>query len=93
MNELFPTIVYGLCLLTSAACAWLLGQSYRRTRTPLLFWSATCFVLLAANNFTLVLDLVILPDVDLRIPRLLFSLAAILSLVWGFIWDTEDHPR
>ena len=93
MNELFPTIVYGLCLLTSAACAWLLGQSYRRTRMPLLFWSAVCFALLAANNFILVLDLVVYPSVDMRIARLVLALAAILALVWGFVWEPEDEPR
>jgi hypothetical protein len=31
MTEVFASIVYLLCLLTSAACAWLLGRSYRRT--------------------------------------------------------------
>jgi hypothetical protein len=35
MGALFPAIVYVLCFLTSAACAWLLGRSYRQTSTRL----------------------------------------------------------
>lgn len=91
MGELFPAIVYILCFLTSGACAWLLGRSYRRNGTPLLFWSSVCFVFLAANNLVLIFDLVILPDFDLRIVRLLLALAAVASLIWGFIWQVEEE--
>jgi hypothetical protein len=91
MTELFPTLVYLLCFLTSAACAWMLGRSYLRNGTHLLLWSAICFVLLAGNNLVLVLDLVVWPEVDLRLPRLLLSLAAIVSLIWGFVWETEER--
>ena len=92
MGEIFPAIVYTLCLLTSAACAWLLGRSYSRSRVRLLFWSSICFLFLAANNLVLVLDLVIWPgrDVDLRLPRLLLALAAVVSLIWGFVWDAAE---
>lgn len=92
MTEIFPATVYVLCLLTSAACAWLLGRSYRRTGTRLLLWSSTCFVFLAANNLVLVLDLVVWPyDVDLRLPRIALSLAAVVSLIWGFVWEVEEE--
>jgi hypothetical protein len=89
MGEIFPTIVYVLCFLTSTACAWLLGRSYLRSRVRLLLWSCICFAFLAANNLVLVLDLVIwpAPELDLRLPRLLLALAAVVSLVWGFVWD------
>ena len=92
MGELFPAVVYILCFLTSAACAWMLGRSYFRSGTRLLLWSAVCFLFLAVNNLLLVLDLVVWPDdVDLRIPRLLLSLAAVLSLIWGFVWEAEEE--
>ena len=92
MTEIFPTIVYMLCLLTSAACAWLLGRSYRRTGTRLLLWSSICFALLAANNLVLVLDLVVwADDVDLRLLRQGFALAAVVSLIWGFIWEIGEE--
>lgn len=91
MVEVFPAVVYVLCFLTSAACAWLLGRSFSRSRVRLLMWSSIAFAFLAANNLVLVLDLVVWPqpEVDLRLPRLLLALAAGLSLIWGFIWDLE----
>jgi len=90
MGALFPAIVYVLCFLTSAACAWLLGRSYRQSSTRLLLWSSICFSFLAANNFVLILDLLVLPEQDLRLLRLLLTLAAILSLIWGFVVDGEE---
>lgn len=86
----FPAIVYVLCFVTSSACAWLLGRSYWRTRTRLLLWSSAAFVLLAGNNFLLVVDLLVFPDVNLRIGRLLLSLAAVAVLIFGFVWDLEE---
>ena len=91
MTEIFPTVVYILCFLTSAACAWLLGRSYRRNGTRLLLWSSICFVFLALNNLALVFDLVVWPqDVDLRLLRLALALAAVASLIWGFVWEVEE---
>ena len=52
MSESFPTAVYSLCLLTSLACAWLLGRAYARTSARVLFWSAACFLFLTVNNVT-----------------------------------------
>jgi hypothetical protein len=91
--DVFPAAVYILCFLTSAACAWLLGRSYRKSRTPMLLWSSVCFVFLALNNLALVLDLVVwpAPNVDLRLPRLLLALAASCSLLFGFIWKIEEE--
>ena len=92
MAALFPTVVYILCFLTSAACAWLLGRSYARTGTRLLLWSSVCFCFLAANNLALVFDRVVWPDdVDLRLIRLLLALAAVASLIWGFVWEVEEE--
>ena len=91
MTEIFPAIVYVLCLLTSAACAWLLGSSHRRTGNRLLLWSSICFTFLAANNLVLVMDLVVWPDLDLRVTRLLLALAAAVSLIWGFVWAVEEE--
>jgi hypothetical protein len=90
MTEIFAAVVYVLCFLTSAACAWLLGRSYEQTGTKLLLWSSICFALLAANNLVLVLDLVVWPEMDLRLLRLLLALAAVTSLIWGFICEVEE---
>ena len=71
MSPIFPTAVYSLCFLTSAACALLLGRSYFKTRARLLLWSALCFVGLSLNNVLLFFDFVIFPtQVDLRPWRL-----------------------
>jgi len=90
MSDAFPTAVYLLCFATSSACAILLARSYARTRARLLLWSAMCFVLLAGNNLLVVVDLLVLPDVNLTVVRLGFSAAALTVLLFGFIWDLED---
>lgn len=83
------SLVYLLCAITSLICASLLLRSYFAHRTPLLFWSSLCFVGLAMNNILLVIDLVIVPTIDLSFYRALFSLIAVLVLVFGLIWDNE----
>lgn len=90
MQQTFPAVVYILCFLTSSACAWLLGRGFVRSRTRLLLWSSACFVLLAGNNLLLVLDLLVLPDTNLRTGRLLLSLSAVSVLIFGFVWDLEE---
>ncbi len=90
MSAIFPAAVYLLCFLTSAACALLLARNFRRTGARVLMWSALCFLLLAANNLVVVLDLLVLPATDFRLMRLLLSLAALGVLLFGFIWDLED---
>ena len=91
MPEICPATVYVLCFLTSGACAWLLGRSYRRTAARLLLWSSICFIFLAGNNLVLVLDLVVFPGLDLRLPRLLLALAAVASLIWAFVWEVQEN--
>ncbi len=85
----FQTIIYTLCLLTSAGCAVLLVRSYGQSRAKLVLWSALCFILLAVNNLLVVIDLLILPSVDLVPLRNLASLAAVGVLLFGFIWEAE----
>ena len=89
-TDLFPTAVYTLCFVTSSACAFLLARSYKRSRARLLLWSALCFLLLAGNNLMVVIDMLILPDVDLNVVRLGFSAGALAVLLFGFVWDLED---
>ena len=91
MTEMFAAVVYLLCLATSLGCAWLLGRSFRRTGTRLLLWASVCFAFLAANNFVLVLDMLVWPAIDLRLLRLLLSLAAAGSLIWGFSYEVEQE--
>lgn len=86
----FPAAVFLLCFATSVVCLVLLIRAYLNSKSRLLFWAAACFVLLAINNGLMFLDMVIVPDDDLRLIRHLSALAAISTLLYGFIWDTES---
>ena len=87
--SVWPAVVYLLCLLTSGICAALLVRGYRRNRTRMLLWSAACFALLAVNNLLVVLDILVLPDIDLSLARNLCNLAAVGTLLYGFIWELD----
>jgi hypothetical protein len=91
MSDLFPTLVYVLCFLTSTSCAFLLGRNYRRTQARLLLWSALCFFLLACNNLTVIFDLLVFPEMRLGEVRLVFALSAVSVLLFGLIWDLEER--
>lgn len=80
-------VLYLLCFLTSLSCCLLLIRSYRRNKSRVLLWTAACFVLLAVDNLLVVLDLIVLPTVDLSLPRLLATLFAVSTLLVGFIWE------
>ncbi len=87
---MLQAVIYLLCLAASVGCAWLLARSYRLSRSRLLLWSALCFLLIALNNFLVVVDLLILPTaIDLVPWRRLASLMAVSVLLFGFIWETE----
>jgi hypothetical protein len=82
-------LIFGLCALAAATCAYLLLQAYARGGYRLLLWSGLCFVGLTLNNLTLVVDKIIVPHVDLSIPRAGLALVAMSVLLYGLIWDTE----
>jgi len=81
--------IYALCALTSGTCAILLLRKWRRTRERLLLWSGLCFAGLAANNALLYVDIVLVPTVDLSVPRGLIALAAMITLVFGLVWESR----
>lgn len=83
------TIVYFLCFATSLACALLLVRSYMKTSAALLLWTAICFVFLAINNLFVVLDLSLLPDIDLQLARDASNLMGLATLLYGFIWELD----
>ena len=78
-----------LAALTSLGCMLLLFRAYAANGLRLLLWSALCFVCLTANNTLLFFDLAVLPHLDLRLYRLGAALAAVLCLLYAFIWETE----
>jgi hypothetical protein len=52
-------------------------------------WSAICFVGLTINNVALFIDLVLFPEVDLRMLRLVPALLGMSCLLYGFILDVD----
>lgn len=79
--------VYVLCMLTSLFCAFLLFRSYRAQRSRLLLWSTLCFVGLAISNALLVVDMIFLPDVDLRMLRVGIGFISGLLLLGALVWE------
>lgn len=84
-----PEATDTLCTATAVICAFLLVRSWRRTRSRLLLWTAASFVLLAINSLLLVLDLFVFRTVDLWPLRAISFDAAILVLLYGFIWEAD----
>lgn len=82
-------VLYLVPLLSSLTCAVLLFRGYAKRRVRLLMWSAVCFAGLTLNNAALFLDLVIFPDINLRIVRLVPALIGMVCLLYGFIWDAD----
>ncbi len=81
--------VYLLCALTSVACAIMLFRGYRASRGKLLFWSSLCFAGLAVNNVVLIVDLIVVPSVDLSLVRSGRALAAMMVLLFGRVWESQ----
>jgi len=86
---IWATLVYVLCFLASGACALLLVRAFGRSRKRLLLWSAASFVTLALNNLLLVVDLLLLPNVDLRLYRAATAFLAVCFLLYGLIWESD----
>jgi hypothetical protein len=82
-------VVYVLCALTSLACAVLLWRGYRRSRAPLLRWSSICFTGLFLHNTLLIIDLHVVPQIDLAIVRMLPAFIGALALIYGLIFESE----
>ncbi len=71
------------------ACGGLLLRGHHRSAKRLLLWSGICFLLLGLENFLLFLDLVVMPDVDLKLVRGGVSLGALAFLLYGLVWEKE----
>jgi hypothetical protein len=85
----FEAVVYFLCFASSALCAYLLSNAFRRQKERLLLWSSLCFCFLALNNLLVFVDIILLPEVDLLPLRSIAALAATATLIYGFIWEIE----
>jgi hypothetical protein len=86
---MFANIVYILCAATSSLCAGLLFRGYRRSGARLLFWSALCFIGLALNNVMLIVDVRVMPGIDLSTWRMIPAVGGAALLLYGLIWETR----
>jgi hypothetical protein len=89
--NILKIILYAVAILSSLACTVLLFRGYARRRVRLLMWSGLCFVGLTFNNLLVFADLVVFPNVDLRLPRLLATLAGLACLLYAFIWEPDRN--
>ena len=89
MNTIAPA-VYIFGFLVTLTCGVLLARAYAAGRKRLLLWSAVCFFGLALSNLMVFVDLVLLPDVDLYLVRLLTAATAMLILLYGLIWEGQQ---
>ncbi len=81
--------IYVLCALLSAICAGLLLRQHRQAATQLTFWSGVGFAGLAVSNALLVIDMMIMPGVDLAIWRSGLALVALVGMLFGFIMQAH----
>lgn len=89
MKAIAPA-VYIFGFLVTLLCGILLVRAYAAGRKRLLLWSSVCFFGLALSNLLLFIDLVLLPNVDLYLLRLLIATGAMLILLYGLIWEGQQ---
>lgn len=89
MNALAPA-VYIFGFLVTLACGVLLFRAWGAVRKRLLLWSAICFCGLALSNLLVFVDIVLLPNVDLYLLRLLTAAIAMVLLLYGLIWEGQQ---
>jgi hypothetical protein len=81
--------IYLLCAATSIVAAGLLLRMWRRRGTRLLLWSCLCFAGLALNNILLLIDLLVVPQIDLILLRTATALASVMLLLFGLVWEAR----
>ncbi len=86
---MIPILIYILCFLTCCGCAFLLGKAYRASKSRLLFWSALCFLILGLANLLMFADFVLYPGLNLVIFRTVVTLAAVVVLLIGLIFESH----
>ena len=83
------TLSYILCALVSLLCTVALLRGYFQGRHRLLLWSGLCFAGLTIANALVFIDLNVLTQIDLYPLRLAVNAVAVLTLLFGLIWEGE----
>ena len=82
--------VYLLCAMTALVCFALLLRQHRREHSPLALMSSSAFLCFAIANVLLFIDLIVLPQIDLRVWRNLITLAGVIVLLLAVV---QNHDR
>jgi hypothetical protein len=85
--------LYSTAVFTSLFCTVLLFRGYRQRHIRLLMWSGLCFTGLTINNVVLFIDLIVFPQIDLRLIRLISALVGMLFLLYALIWDIDEMGK
>lgn len=80
--------VYIGCAIASLICAYLMFSAYKAKPARLPFWTGVCFFGLFLNNVFLVVDLLLVPQIDLSPIRLLCGLVPSVFLIYAFVRDS-----
>ena len=83
-------IVNILGTLVAGLCALLLLRAYGLVRRRLLLWAGLCFIGLSVSNALLLADLFVAPGVDLYRWRLGIAAAAMLPLIYGLVFESDQ---
>ena len=82
-------VVYVLCLATALLCSGLLARGYVQTRHRLLFWASICFLFLGIENAVIIVDLYVVPDIDIRPLPQSVPLIGVCTLLYGLLWESK----
>ncbi len=81
--------VYLLGILVTFACALLLLRGYRRGKKRLLLWTGVCFTGLTISNILVFVDLILVPQIDLYLWRLVAAALSMGFMLYGLIWESR----
>jgi hypothetical protein len=75
--------------ITVGLCALLLLRAYFKLQTRLLLWSGFCFIGLTLSNALLLVDLAVVPDINLYRWRLAVAAGSVLLLLYGLVFESD----
>ena len=85
--------VYALCAMTSFVCFALLLRQHWRAPSSLALRSSIAFLFFAAANIILFADLILLPEIDLKIWRNLSNLIGAIILLVALTREAQRNMR
>ncbi len=78
-----------LTCLTTLLCTVLLLRAFARVRRRMLLWSGLCFAGLTLSSLLAIIDLQVLPEIDLFSYRLASTAISMALLLYGLIWESQ----